>query len=223
MKTKTTSILWICIAVTVCSLLMALVDGIWQPQYMIKSAVKACLFLLIPLLLAFPMQLNLGDAFRPDKWALITGLCLGGATFGILLGAYALLGQCLDLSAVPAALAQNGGINKDNFLFVSLYIAFCNSVLEEFFFRNFAFLGLWKTHGKWLAFLFSAGAFAVYHAGMLITMIPFGLFLLTLFALFGCGLLFNALDCKTKRIWVSWFVHIGANLAINLIGMQLLK
>lgn len=223
MKTKTSSALWVCVAVTLCSLLMALVDGIWQPQYLIKSGVKACLFLLIPLLLARPLQLKLVDAFRPDKWALITGLCLGCATFGILLGAYALFGRYLDLSAVPAALAQNGGINKDNFLFVSLYIAFCNSVLEEFFFRNFAFLGLWKKHGKWLAFLFSAGAFALYHAGMLITMIPFGLFLLTLFALFGCGLLFNALDCRSQRIWVSWFVHIGANLAINLIGMQLLQ
>ena len=223
MKTKTVSALWICLLAALCSSLMALVDGLWQPQYLIKSAVKACLFLLVPLLLARPFQLKLGNAFRPGKWVLITGLCLGTATFCILLGAYSLLGPYLDLSAVPAALAQNGGINKDNFLFVSLYIAFCNSILEEFFFRNFVFLGLLEQHRKLLAFLFSAGAFAVYHAGMLITMIPFGLFLLTLFALFGCGLLFNALNYRSKRIWASWFVHIGANLAINLIGMQLLK
>ena len=45
---------------------------------------------------------------------------------------------------------------------------------------------------------------------------------LMLAALFGCGLFFDWLDEKRGRIWVSWLMHMGANVAINLIGMKLL-
>ena len=41
-------------------------------------------------------------------------------------------------------------------------------------------------------------------------------------ALFLCGILFNLLDARQERIWPSWLVHMGANLAINAIGMHLL-
>ena len=48
------------------------------------------------------------------------------------------------------------------------------------------------------------------------------LFVLMLAALFGCGLFFDLLDTKRELIWVSWLVHLFANLAINTIGMKLL-
>lgn len=214
--------IFICIAVTLCCVVMAVVDGILQPAYAVKSAVKITLFLLFPLILSAVCKLSVAKAFRPDKWAMLTGLCLGLATFGVIMGAYALLGSYIDLSAVPEALAQNGGIHKDNFLFVALYIAFCNSLLEEFFFRSFAFMGLMESANKTFSYIFSSAAFALYHAGMLIGMVNFGLFILALIALFGCGLLFDFLDARRQRIWVSWLVHIGANLAINVIGMNLL-
>lgn len=213
---------FICIAVMLCCVAMAVVDGILQPVYAIKSAVKIALFLLIPLILSAVHKLPVVQAFRPDKWAMLMGLSLGIATFGTVMGAYALLGSYIDLSAVPEALAQNGGISKDNFLFVALYIAFCNSLLEEFFFRSFAFMSLVKSAGKTFSYIFSSAAFAIYHAGMLIGMVNFGLFILALIALFGCGLLFDFLNVRRQRIWVSWLVHMGANLAINMIGMNLL-
>ena len=214
--------LGICIAAVFCCTVMAVVDGIIQPGYVVKSAVKVVLFLLVPLALGTVCKLSLAETLRPDKAALLAGGCLGLATFGVVMGAYALLGSYIDLSAVPEALAQNGGITRDNFLFVALYIALCNSLLEEFFFRSFAFMGLLKTGAKAFAYLFSAAAFAAYHAGMLIGMISVGLFVLALAALFACGLLFNFLDARRERIWVSWLVHMGANLAINTVGMNLL-
>lgn len=212
----------ICIAVTLCCTAMAVVDGIIQPGYVVKSAVKIALFLLVPLIFSAAYKLSVCKALIPDKKAMLTGLCLGIATFGVITGAYMLLGPYIDLSSVPDALAQNGGINRDNFLFVSAYIAFCNSLLEEFFFRSFAFMGLMKTSNKTFAYLFSAAAFAAYHAGMLIGMVALPLFILALAALFLCGLLFEFLDMQRQRIWVSWLVHMGANLAINTVGMHLL-
>lgn len=213
---------YICLLGFLCCLTMILVDGVLQPGYTAKSAVKVFLFLLLPLLFSLWQKLKLTDAFRPDRKALLFSLLLGIATFAIVMAAYALLHPYIDLSSVPAALEQSAGVTKDNFLFVGTYIALCNSLLEEFFFRCFLFLGLMKNAPKPFAYLFSAAAFAVYHAGMLAGMIGPALFLLALVALFLCGLLFNYFNARHNTIFVSWLIHMGANFAINTVGMHLL-
>lgn len=214
---------WTISAITVLGcVMMVLTDGILQPGYFIKSAIKLVFFFVLPLFVLRKLRLSPGEAFRPHSKALCVGGILGLATFGLILLAYALLHTWLDLSAVPAALEQSAGVTKDNFLYVATYIALCNSLLEEFFFRCFAFLGLTKSTGKSFANMFSAGTFALYHAGMLIGMLPLPLFLAALAALFLCGLLFNSLNAFHNRIWISWMVHMGANLAINTVGMHLL-
>lgn len=211
----------LCAVTAACCVLMAFIDGVVQPAYAVKSAIKIGVFLLIPLVCARVLDLSVWEALRPDKKALLTGAVLGISAFGVILGAYAGLHRYLDLSAVPAALAQTG-VTKENFLYVNTYIALCNSFLEEFFFRCFVFLGLAKRTGTAFAYLVSALAFALYHAGMLISMVALPLFLLALIALVGCGLLFNFLSHRRKRIWASWLLHMGANFAINLVGMHLL-
>lgn len=213
---------YICIATAVCCLAMAAVDGILQPGYVVKSGIKILLFLLVPLVFSAVCKLSIAKCLRPDKQAILVGSGLGLATFLIILVAYWLLHSYIDLSAVPESLEKSAGVTKSNFLYVSTYIALCNSLLEEFFFRGFVFLGLLKTASKPFAHIFSAAAFAIYHAGMLFTMVPPVLFVLALAALFLCGLLFNYLNAYRQRIWVSWLVHMGANLAINSIGMLLL-
>jgi len=214
--------LFICITTALCCIAMTLVDGIWQPGYAIKSGIKILLFLLVPLVFSAYRKLSVTSCFRPDKTSLLTGICLGIATFAVIMVAYALLHTYIDLSAVPQALEQGSGVTKDNFLLVGTYIALCNSLLEEFFFRCFVFLGLKKSATKSFAYIVSAAAFAIYHAGMLFSMVSALLFVLALSALFFCGVLFNWLNARQERIWVSWLVHMGANLAINLIGMHLL-
>ena len=200
---------------------MTLVDSVLQPGYFLKSAIKLIFFLVLPLLLLRHRN-SLRCFLQADRHAMLTGGVLGLVTFGVIIGAYALLGSLMDLSAVPASLEKSAGVTKDNFLFVGTYIALCNSFLEEFFFRCFAFLQLREFTSRRFANCFSAAAFALYHVGMLITMIPPLLFALALVALFACGMLFNALDARRERIWASWLVHMGANLAINAVGMHLL-
>ncbi len=211
----------LCFVVILASIAMALVDSIWQPGYLLKSAIKIILFLFIPLLLSFKEKLSVLDAFHFKKQALLTGVLMGITAYGVIIGAYALLHPYLDLSGVADALESSAGVTKSNFLFVGTYIALCNSLLEEFFFRCFAFLTLAKTGKKAFACLFSALFFAIYHAGMLVTMIPPLLFFLALIALFLCGLLLNYLNTRSETIWTSWLLHMGANLAINTVGMIL--
>ncbi len=209
-------------AVIVCCALMAVADGVLHLPYAAKSAVKIVLFFVIPLIFLRIRKIETLKFIKPKKRSVIWGLVLGGATFAVILGGYAVLHPFLDLSAVPAALAGNGGVTKDNFVFVSIYISFCNSLLEEFFFRCFAFLILRELTSTKFAMFFSSIAFALYHVAILGGWFAPWLFALTVAALFVCGLFFNVLDLKGERIWVSWLVHLFANLAINTIGMILL-
>lgn len=212
----------ICLSVLLCCLVMALTDGVWKPPYALKSAVKILLFLCIPLVFSVCRGLSPADLFRPEKKAILTGLILGFATFAVILSGYFLLRPYIDFSFIPSSLMENGGISADNFLYVSLYIAFCNSLLEEFFFRGFAYLTLKKVTSPLFATMFSATAFAFYHGGMLVGWFSPLLYAGTLVALFACGLFFNYLNSRSRRIWVSWLTHMGANLAINTVGMILL-
>ncbi len=108
------------------------------------------------------------------------------------------------------------GVTGNNFWLVSLYIAFVNSFLEEFFFRGFGFLSLGEALGPKAAYLFSSLLFALYHVAIMASW-----FSLALFLLLTAGLLFNWLDSRTNSLYPSWFVHICANLAINSIGFLL--
>lgn len=214
--------LYICISVVVCCVMMALVDGVIRPPYFIKSAIKVLLFMAVPVIFGRIYKMNVFSIMKPEKKAVITGLILGGGTFLIVLAAYFLLAPYIDLSAVPESLSKNAGVTKENFPIVAVYIALCNSLLEEFFFRGFAFLQLKGASSTAFAMVFSSAAFALYHGGMLDGWVNPLLTALLLLALFGCGVFFNLLNLKRECVWASWLTHLFANLAINTIGMILL-
>ncbi len=216
----------ICVVVLICCLILAVVDGYLRPPYAMKAAGKVILFLVVPLVCTHwwdgSSRKEFLSVFRPDRRALTLGLALGAGTMVVILGGYALLSPWLDLSAIPAAMAANGGITADNFLYVGTWIALCNSLMEEIFFRGFAFLTLKKVSSRKFAYVVSAAAFSLYHAAIVDGWVLPILFVLMLAALFVCGLFFNWLDESRGRIWVSWFMHMCANVAINIIGMRLL-
>lgn len=213
--------LLIYIVTALCCAAMAAIDGILQPGYVVKSCIKIVLFLFIPVIFSAARKLSVLEYFRPDKKALLTGGCLGLATFSVILTAYALLHSYIDLSAVPQSLEQSAGVTKSNFLLVSTYIALCNSLLEEFFFRGFAFFTLKPLAGRGFAYGFSALVFSVYHTAMMLGWWEWWLFALALAGLFAGGLLFDYLNERTGTIWCSWMVHMCANFAINTVGCLL--
>ncbi len=208
--------------VIISCILMAVADGVLNLPYATKSAVKIVLFFILPVIYLKVIKIRFSQYIKPKRRSVIWGLILGAATFAVILGGYAILCPFLDLSAVPKSLAGSEGITKDNFIYVSVYISFCNSLLEEFFFRCFAFLILREFTSVKFAMLFSSAAFALYHVAIMSGWFAPWLFILIVAALFLCGLLFNIFDTKGERIWVSWLVHLFANLAINAIGMILL-
>lgn len=204
-------------------LIMGFIDAVIRPQYLIKSFIKIILFSIMPLLYSrYNNELNLSSLFKvKSKKEIIIALLSGIAVFIIILGAYFIIGNFFDFSKVVSSLSENVGVNNNNFLFVAIYISFINSLLEEFFFRGFAFLKLKEVSTRKFAYIFSSLAFALYHVAMMIGWFDISLFLLTIASLFIGGLIFNYFNEKYKNIYVTWLIHMFANFAINYIGFML--
>lgn len=208
--------------VLVCCAVMAWMDGVWHPSYPVKSAVKLCLFLICPLLYArADRSWNWKKLFRPSRRNLGRAALLGAGVFAVILGAYIILRNVFDFSDITALLGENAGITGENFFWVALYISFVNSLLEEFFFRGFAFLALRELGGRRLAYWFSALAFALYHTAMMLGWFSLPLFLLAMAGLTIGGLIFDWLNESSGTIYISWTVHMCANFAINGVGFLL--
>lgn len=220
MRKRTT--LWVILAAFICCGIMALVDGVIRPPYAVKSAVKLVLFLGLPWLLTrMAGGVSFKTIFRFRKRGFGVALGLGLGLYVLILGAYFLLSRFVDFSGIVENLSQNAGVNKGNFLFVSLYISFVNSLLEEFFFRGVIFLNL-KSVSRGVAYGFSAGIFAIYHVAMMAGWFSPGIYLLAILGLAAGGVIFNLLNEKQETIYVSWLTHMFANFAINTIGFLLM-
>ena len=208
----------------VCCLIMALVDGALRPGYVVKSAIKAVMFLLMPLLVSrIDKNVQFVSLLRPRKRGMLPAIGLGVGIYVVILGGYFLVSPFFDFSQIAGALTQNVGVTKENFLYVSLYISLANSFLEEFFFRGFAFTNLKRHYSRTLAYWFSAMIFSLYHVAMMIGWFAPGLFLLVMVGLIAGGMIFNWLNEKLDTIYCSWLTHMFANFAINTIGFILLK
>lgn len=221
---KKRSIILVLSVAVLCCAVMALVDGVIRPGYVVKSAIKIAMFMLAPLI-ASRVNRNIRylPLLRPKKKGLLPAIALGVGIYGVILGGYFLLSPFFDFSQIAGALTSNAGVTKENFLYVSLYISFANSFLEEFFFRGFVFTNMKQLSGRKPAYIISAAAFSLYHVAMMIGWFSLVLFLLVMVGLVIGGMIFNWLNEKLDTIYCSWLTHMFANFAINTIGFMLLK
>ena len=210
------------ILVIIACVVMGIVDAIIQPGYIIKSIIKIIMFLLIPLMYSLcTRDSSIRNLLKADKKGFLVALVLGIIIYVIILGAYFAFRNVFDFSGLTSSLGKTTGVNKDNFLWVSIYISFINSLLEEFFFRGFAFITLKKIVSKNFAYIFSSALFALYHIAMMIGWFGVPVILISLAGLFAGGIIFNKFDDKRDNIILSWLVHMFANFSINTIGFIL--
>lgn len=207
--------------VLICCIFMAIIDAVKAP-YLLKSILKIFLFLIFPFMYSkYDKNVDLKLLFKVNRKGIVIAFLSGILVFVIILGAYFLLGPFFDLSNITLSLTKNIGVNKNNFLWISIYISFVNSLLEEFFFRGFSFFTLKENSSRKFAYIFSSLIFALYHLAIMIGWFDIILFALTLSALFIGGLIFNYFNEKYKNIYISWLIHMFANFAINSIGFIL--
>lgn len=213
---------WIILLVITGCVMMALVD-FTKMHYAPKAILKIATFLSLPVFYALLSS-------KPMTWEILTfkkdsiklSLLLGIVIYGFILLAYFAIGPLFDFSNVTRVLNNTVGVNRGNFLYISIYISFINSFIEEFFFRGFAFLTLKKHSSRRFAIIFSSIAFALYHVTLMAGLFDFSLYVLLLSALVVAGFILNLLDEKSNTLYPSWLVHAFANFSINTIGFILL-
>ena len=221
MTTKNKNIFLISITIFAC-VIMGVVDAIIQPGYIVKSIIKIFMFLLLPILYSvFDKDTNLKTLFKPQKKGLFISFGFGISVYLIIISAYFLFKNIFDFSSLTSSLTSTTGVNKDNFIFVAIYISFANSLLEEFFFRGFSFLTLKKNTNRKFAYIFSSLLFALYHISMMIGWFNIFVISLAVLGLFVGGLIFDFFNEKYNNIYLSWIIHMFANFAINTIGIIL--
>ena len=206
------------------TLIMCFVDGIITPPYLIKSIIKIVLFLVIPMIYFILNKENhnyLKKLFFPKKKDLLLAMLLGVTVYVVIMGAYFILHSYIDLETIKESLTSGTGITAQNFVYVAIYISFLNSLLEEFFFRGFAFLILKQETSRKFAYIFSSVMFAIYHVGMTSGWFNVFIYALAMLGLFVGACVFDFLNEKCENIYPSWMVHMCANFAINTVGFKL--
>ena len=205
---------------------MAVVDGIIEPSYAVKSAVKLVMFVAVPVLY---MAASKDDDFRnmliPKKKRLHAALAVGLFVYALIVGGYFVLRGSVDFSAVTDSLAQGEGVTRDNFVYVAIYISVVNSFCEELIFRGLSFGALKCYTSRRFAYAFSSVTFSAYHVAIMSGWFSPAVFVLLLAGLAAGGLVFDFID-DTKDggrdcIYPSWVIHMFANLGINTIGLIL--
>lgn len=204
--------------------ILYLIEQVIKSDYIIKTAFKIILFLVIPYFyLKIKKQSYINETYgkRPYNKNLKFGFLFGASAFLILMITYILLSKVINLHMILNELQQKSKVNASNFIFVGLYITFINSLLEEYFFRGFIFLNLYKSNSKKLAYLYSSFLFGLYHISIFKSWFNIYLIILALAGLVLTGLILSWLDTKTESLLNSWMAHIMADSAIILIGMKM--
>lgn len=213
---------FIIISSIIACIMLYFIEQVLVMSYLVKTLSKIILFISIPYFYAyFINKMPISKRINTNKKELYIGAILGFLCFLIIIIAYFVLKDAIDLNAIANELQTKSKVNPNNFIFVALYITFINSFLEEFFFRGFVFLNLFEMGYKKLAYIFSSALFALYHIGIFKNWFNPWLIALAIFGLVSVGFIFNYIDTKSKSFINSWIVHILADAAIMLIGMRM--
>lgn len=178
-------------------------------SFLLKTCTKLILLLLIPLYLIKNTQ-PMHKVFTIPQKKTLLAIALAIATIITVYGVYLGLAQFISLENITQLLREIG-VTAANFWLVAIYITFGNSLAEEIFFRGM----LAKKP------ILSSLLFAIYHIGFTLSWFTWYIFSIVFIGLFVGGLVFHWLNNKSGSIINGWIMHIGADIAIVIIGLQM--
>lgn len=201
--------------VIISCIIMAIIETVIEPTYVVKSAMKIVFFFFIPLyFMKKQKEVALSNAFALNKNSIGKLLILGLIIYGLIMGAYILTKGIFDFAALVNSLSADQNVSPESFVWVAAYISFGNSLLEEFMFRLVSFIALSEHMTKKTAYIFSSSMFAIYHVAMICSAFPVPLIILSLIGLAAGGMIFDYVDDKNRTIYNSWIIHMFADFAI---------
>lgn len=203
----------------VCILILYITEQVLMFPYVLKTLIKLPLFLLIPIFvfnkrnkISFSIKLKKDDRKFIFIWSIFV--------FSIIILVYLILKNFIDLDIIINDFSTRLMIDSKWIVIAGLYTIVINSLIEEVFFRGFIFLGL--TNNKIVAYLYSSSLFAIYHMTIFKTWFSISITILILIGLFVGGIIFAYFVDKTKSVISSWIIHLSADLAIIIIGFNIL-
>lgn len=210
----------------ICATLLFIIEQVFMANYLVKTISKIILFTSTQVIfIKYLRKIKLKDGLnlkRVDLKTLNIGLILGVLSGAILLGTFMLVKRLIDMDYIFLELATKSKITAANYYIATTYFTFGNSFVEEFFFRGFIFLNLYKIGYKKLGYLFSSSLFAIYHIAIFKNWFRFDIMILCMLGLFMIGLVFDYVDTKSDNFLNSWAIHIIADMVIVGIGYMYL-
>ena len=165
------------------------------------------------------------EIFKPQNWrrCLPAALGLGGLAVAIFWGAYYLLGDVLlDKEMITQRIGDQFSVTAGTVLLIAPITIFLNSLLEEFFYRGFAF-GLLVRRNRWAGVLLPATAFTVQHLLFIHHWAKPLPLLIAVVALTVFALVLQWIYQKADSLVAPWVVHILGDVAMMGIALTLLR
>lgn len=164
------------------------------------------------------------DIMRWQHWRndLSLALVVGLATAGIFVAFYAACGHLLvDKQAIALKIQQQFSVTAGTVLLIAPFTILINSLVEEFFYRGFAF-GLIAPRRPLLGTLLPAAVFTVQHLMFAYHWVGPGTLAIGVAALFVFSLVAQAMYAKADTIVAPWIIHICGDLAMMAIAVELI-
>ena len=143
---------YIILSSLIACIILYFVEQVLVVNYVVKTVVKVLFFILIPYIyMKFIKKQPLSKSINKkniDKHHLKMGILFGALSFLIILIAYYVLRNIINLQGISEDLQSRSKITATSFIFVGLYITLGNSFIEEYFFRGFIFLNLYELKSK---------------------------------------------------------------------------
>lgn len=191
---------------------------------MANTLYKLC-FLIPPILYCRTHRIEIvRDILKPQNWRRSLGVAagLGLAAIVIFWTAYFLFGDLLlDKQQISESIGRQFIVNSKTVLFRAPITIFLNSLVEEFFYRGFAF-GLLVRKNRVLGYLLPAAAFTAQHVLFFWFWLQWIPFCLAIVGLMVFALVLQWLYERADSIVAPWTVHICGDVAMMGIAVTLL-
>ena len=191
----------------------------------VANAAYKLAFIVPPLVYCRVHGIRIGrDIFRWQHWRNDLGLAIGigVGTALLFVGFYAVTGHLLvDKPSIAAKIHEQFGVTAGTVLLIAPFTILINSLIEEFFYRGFAF-GLIAPRRPLLGTLLPAAVFTVQHLLFAYHWVGWGTVAIGVVALFGFSLVTQAMYAKADSIVAPWIIHICGDLAMMGIAVELI-
>ena len=224
---------WLALALLVpAQSLSALFMLFWMPG----AAGKAIAVGLRVYMLAFPIvwtervERRRPSLAPPRRRDLVVGLAAGLIIFAVMLAAYVLVADRIDLGPLRERAEATGFARLGPFAATFAYIAIVNALLEEYVWRWFVYrqveaivpASIGERRRRASAVAIAAGLFTIHHVILLAGWVGPGVNALASSGVFLGALIWSALYARERSLWPCYVSHAVADLAILVMGYDLL-